>query len=60
MFKVLYPYINLGLDVSLLGYDIAYLFDKTDCYRPWHSWLGVRVERKGPDEMVSPHEQEHG
>lgn len=60
MFKLLYPYINLGLDLSLLGYDIAYLFDKTDSYRPWHAWLGIRVERKGPDDMVSsiPHEAE--
>jgi len=52
-YKRIYPYLNLGLDLSLLSYDIAYLFDKTDSYRPWHTWLGLRIERKGPDETVS-------
>ena len=51
-FRKLYPYVNLGLDVGLLGYDIAYLFDKTDKYRPWHRWLGLQVQRKGPDDTV--------
>ena len=53
-FKMVYPYLNLGLDVGLLGYDVAYLFDKTDSYRPWHRLLGVRVERRGPEDKVSP------
>jgi peroxin-12 len=52
-YKALYPYVNLGLDLSLLSCDIAYLFDKTDSYRPWHTWLGLRIERKGPDDIVS-------
>jgi hypothetical protein len=52
-YKRIYPYVNLGLDLSLLSYDIAYLFNKTDSYRPWHTWLGLRIERKGPDEIVS-------
>lgn len=52
-FRLVYPYLNLGLDLSLLSYDIAYLFDKTDNYRPWHTWLGLRMERKGMDDMVS-------
>ncbi|KAK8849838.1 hypothetical protein IAR55_005174 [Kwoniella newhampshirensis] len=49
-FKLLYPYINLGVDLTFLGYDIAYLFEKTDSYRPWHRWLGLRVTRRGPDD----------
>ncbi|WWD20467.1 hypothetical protein CI109_104943 [Kwoniella shandongensis] len=49
-FKLLYPYINLGIDLTFLGYDIAYLFDKSDSYRPWHRWLGLRVARRGPDD----------
>jgi hypothetical protein len=52
-YKIVYPYLNLGLDLSLLSYDIAYLFNKTDSYRPWHTWLGVRIERKGMDDPVS-------
>ena len=52
LFKTVYPYLNLGLDLGLLGHDIAYLFEKTDSYRPWHRWLGVRVERRA--EPVSP------
>ena len=45
---------NLGLDVVLLSNDIAYLFDKTPFYRPWHRWLGVRVRRVGPDDLAPP------
>jgi peroxin-12 len=52
VYKAVYPYVNLGLDLSLLSYDIAYLFDKTDNYRPWHTWLNLRIERKGVDEIV--------
>jgi hypothetical protein len=55
----MYPWANLALDVSLLGYDLAYLFDKTPYYRPWHKWLGLQVERRGPpDQDVSaPHQR---
>jgi hypothetical protein len=53
VYKAAFPYVNLGLDLSLLSYDIAYLFDKTDNYRPWHTWLGLRIERKGIDELAS-------
>ncbi|ORY34562.1 Pex12 amino terminal region-domain-containing protein [Naematelia encephala] len=47
VFKSLYPYVNLGFDLTLLGYDLAYLFEKTDYYRPWHRLLGLHVERRG-------------
>ncbi len=47
-FKLIYPYANLALDLTFLGYDLAYLFDRSDSYRPWHRWLGLRIERRGP------------
>ncbi|WVO14945.1 hypothetical protein L204_102586 [Cryptococcus depauperatus] len=45
IFKVAYPYANLGLELVFLGYDIAYLFEKTSFYRPWHKLLGLKVTR---------------
>ena len=44
-FKAVYPYANLALDSVLLGYDIAYMFEKTRYYRPWLAWMGLRVVR---------------
>lgn len=26
------------------------MFDRTDSYRPWHRWLGLRIGRRAPDE----------
>lgn len=26
------------------------MFDRTDSYRPWHRWLGLRIGRRGPDD----------
>jgi len=49
-FKLIYPYANLAMDLTFLGYDLAYLFERSDAYRPWHSWLGLRIERRGPDD----------
>lgn len=46
----MYPYLNLSFDLSLLAYDVAYMFDRTDSYRPWHRWLGLRIGRRGPDD----------
>ncbi|WVQ84852.1 hypothetical protein IAT38_007009 [Cryptococcus sp. DSM 104549] len=54
VFRKVYPYANLALDVTFLGYDIAYLFEKTNSYRPWHTWLGLRVTRRGPEDEESP------
>ena len=50
-FKLVYPYANLALDLSFLSYDLRYLFGQSDAYRPWHSWLWLRVERRGPDDQ---------
>ncbi|EIW71438.1 hypothetical protein TREMEDRAFT_67766 [Tremella mesenterica DSM 1558] len=52
-FKLLYPYMNISLDLLFLSYDVAYMFDKTSYYRPWHRWLGVKVRRITPDDITS-------
>ncbi|WWC73836.1 uncharacterized protein I206_107808 [Kwoniella pini CBS 10737] len=51
-FKVLYPYLSLGLDLTFLGYDLAFLFEKINYPRPWHKWLGLKVIRKGPEDEI--------
>lgn len=45
IFKLLYPYFNLLLDISFLGYDIAYLFSKTTYWRPWYLLLNLHISR---------------
>ncbi|OWZ78711.1 peroxin-12 [Cryptococcus neoformans Tu401-1] len=45
IFKLLYPYLNLLLDISFLGYDIAYLFSKIPYWRPWYRLLNLRITR---------------
>ncbi|OCF39681.1 hypothetical protein I317_06536 [Kwoniella heveanensis CBS 569] len=52
VYKTLYPYVNAGVDLVFLGYDIAYLFEKTNSYRPWHRWLDIQVSRRGPEDDV--------
>ncbi|WRT69841.1 uncharacterized protein IL334_006832 [Kwoniella shivajii] len=52
MFKFIYPYLSLGIDLTFLGYDIAYLFEKTRYPRPWHKWLGLKVVRRGSEDEV--------
>ncbi|KAL7424563.1 ubiquitin-protein ligase peroxin 12 [Cryptotrichosporon argae] len=47
-YRTLYPYANLALDLALLSYDVGYLFRRT-AYRPWHTWLGVRIERRADE-----------
>ncbi|GAA96706.1 uncharacterized protein L969DRAFT_105726 [Mixia osmundae IAM 14324] len=44
-YRSAYPLANLSYEVMLLGYNIAYIFDKTPYYRPWLSWMGVDVRR---------------
>lgn len=55
LYKRLYPYINLGVDLAFLSYDMAYLFRKTEYYRPWHRFLRVRIERDDGETPASPH-----
>ncbi|WVQ66195.1 uncharacterized protein L199_004374 [Kwoniella botswanensis] len=49
-FKLIYPYLSLGVDLTFLGYDLAFLFEKTTYPRPWHRWLGLKVIRRGPED----------
>lgn len=49
-FVKLYPVAVTAFEGTLLAYDFAYLFNKTDAYRPWHKWLGVRVVRRIDDD----------
>jgi hypothetical protein len=50
-FKMFYPYVNLAVDLSFLSCDLAYLFEQTSAYRPWHRWLGLQVQRHGPENL---------
>lgn len=49
-FVKLYPVGVTAFEGTLLAYDFAYLFNKTEYYRPWHKWLGVRVVRAIDDD----------
>jgi len=50
LFKLVYPWANGAYELWLLGYNVAYLFDKTAFYRPWLSWIGVDLRRLGPED----------
>ncbi|KAF8342036.1 Pex12 amino terminal region-domain-containing protein [Cantharellus anzutake] len=50
LFKAVYPWANGAYELWLLGYNVAYLFDKTTFYRPWLSWIGVDMKRMGADD----------
>ncbi|OCF73354.1 hypothetical protein I204_06586 [Kwoniella mangroviensis CBS 8886] len=50
IFKLIYPYLSLGVDLTFLGYDLAFLFEKTNYPRPWHEWLGLKVICRGPED----------
>lgn len=52
IYKAVYPYLNTGVEVWLLLWNIAYLFDKTPSYRPWLSWIGVDLRRLGIEDFV--------
>lgn len=45
IFLKVYPTAVTAFETTLLAYDVAYLFEKTEFFRPWHRWLGVRIER---------------
>jgi len=49
-FKAIYPWANSAYELWLLGYNVAYLFDKTSFYRPWLAWIGLDLRRLGPDD----------
>ncbi|KAG1351442.1 hypothetical protein G6F62_002976 [Rhizopus arrhizus] len=45
LFKKVYPIINFIYHVSNLGYNIAYMFEKTRYYTPWLHLIGIEVKR---------------
>lgn len=47
-----YPYINLGYELALLGYNIAYIFDQTPYYRPWLQLMGIDLRRMSASDYV--------
>ncbi|KAH9482953.1 Peroxisome assembly protein 12 [Psilocybe cubensis] len=51
VFKAAYPYLNTSLELWLLLWNIAYLFDKKPSYRPWLSWIGVDIRRLGIEDF---------
>ncbi|KAI0677463.1 cyclin-dependent protein kinase inhibitor [Trametes maxima] len=52
-YKTAYPWLNTSLEVWLLLYNIAYLFERTPHYRPWLSWVGVDLRRVSGDDLVT-------
>lgn len=53
LYKKTYPWLNMGFEIWMMCYNIAYLFDRTAFYRPWLSWIGVDLRRLGPEDMVT-------
>ena len=53
LFKLLWPRFTKAYEYVLLGYNVAYLFDKTPYYRPWLHWLGIDLRRMGDQDYVS-------
>lgn len=43
---------NLGFEVWLAVYNVAYLFGRTPFYRPWLAWIGLDLRRLGPEDYV--------
>lgn len=52
-FKAIYPYVNLGFELWLAAYNVAYVLGRTPFYRPWLSWIGVDLRRLGAEDYVS-------
>ncbi|KAF9482027.1 hypothetical protein BDN70DRAFT_802327 [Pholiota conissans] len=51
VFKAIYPYMNISLELWLLVWNVAYLFDRTTAYRPWLNWVGVDIRRLGLEDF---------
>lgn len=49
-YKITYPYANTAFELWQLGYNLAYLFDRTPFYRPWLAWIRVDLQRLGPED----------
>lgn len=51
-YKLVYPYANTLYELMLLGYNVAYIFEKTASYRPWLQWLNVDIRRLSAHDHV--------
>ncbi|KAG8945415.1 ubiquitin-protein ligase peroxin 12 [Tulasnella sp. 424] len=49
-FKLLYPWADTAFELWMMSYNIGYLFDRTPFYRPWLKWMGVDIQRMGPED----------
>lgn len=53
LFIKCWPILTKSYEVTLLAYNIAYLFDKTPYYRPWLHWLNIDLRRMSEHDYVS-------
>ena len=51
-FRLVYPYVNMGWYLAILGWHLQYLFGKTDYHSPLFKLTGLRIQRLGPHDMV--------
>lgn len=51
-FRIVYPYVNAGWYLAILGWHLRYLFGKTDHHNPLFKIMGMRMQRLGPHDMV--------
>ncbi|KAK4181943.1 Pex12 amino terminal region-domain-containing protein [Triangularia setosa] len=56
--RKVYPTINLGYHLSILGFSLAYLFDNTKYSSPFLWMIGTRIRRMGPADYKAIEELE--
>jgi peroxin-12 len=47
-FRIVYPYVNAGWYLAILGWHLRYLFGKTDYHNSLFKLMGMRMQRLGP------------
>lgn len=52
-YRTLWPYLNIGHDVLQLGYNVAYIFDKTSYHSPWFQLMKLNIRRVSPLDMAT-------
>ena len=45
VFRKIYPIINAAYYISMLGFNLAYLFDKSHYHTPFHFLIKLRMRR---------------
>jgi len=53
-FRIVYPYVNGGWYLAILGWHLRYLFGKSDYHNPLFKIMGLRMSRLGPHDNVLP------